>query len=60
MKQPPAAGEIVQPFYRLIGLRLAPEDLPILTEMLERHMEAFRAVEELETAPSLTFRTAWE
>ena len=59
MKQA-AAGEIVQPFYRLIGLRLAPEDLPILTEMLERHMEAFRAVEEMETAPSLTFRAGWE
>ena len=59
MKQP-AAREIVQPFYRLIGLRLAPEDLPILTEMLERHMEAFRAVEQMETAPSLTFRADWE
>jgi hypothetical protein len=56
----PAAGEIVQPFYRLIGLRIAPEDLPFLTEMLERHMEAFRVVEEMETAPSLTFRAAWE
>jgi len=56
----PAAGEIVQPFYRLIGLRLASEDLPILTEMLERHMEAFRAVEEMETAPSLTFRADWQ
>jgi len=56
----PAAGEIVEPFYRLIGMRLAPEDLPFLTEMLGRHMEAFRAVEEMETAPSLTFRAGWE
>jgi len=56
----PAAGEIVEPFYRLIGMRLAPEDLPFLTEMLGRHMEAFRAVEEMETPPSLTFRADWE
>jgi hypothetical protein len=56
----PAAGEVVEPFYRLIGLPVAAEDLPILTEMLERHMEAFRQVEEMETAPSLTFRADWE
>jgi hypothetical protein len=56
----PEAGEVVEPFFRLMGLRLAPEDLPILTEMLERHMEAFKAVEEMETEPSLTFRADWE
>jgi hypothetical protein len=55
-----AAGEVVEPMFGLLDLRLATEDLPILTEMLERHIEAFRAVEEMETDPSLTFRTDWE
>jgi hypothetical protein len=58
--KPPAAGEVVEPLYRLIGLQVALEDLPILTEMLGRHMEAFRPVEEMNTAPSLTFRADWE
>jgi hypothetical protein len=57
-----AAREAAVSLYRLIGLEVPEQDLPVLTEMLERHLEAFRVVEQMEDepVPSLTFKADWE